>query len=163
MTERNSKENEAQYSLQIAHNKLIRIIANTDNEELQNAFLDYETLTGKVLADGIIKKFFELSEENPMTKKSAEEIAREIFYSPATNGKAEESIANGARLIEEYSRQSLPEPPSDESQQEIEKKLFFRLNEFLNDMEIKDDKVSQDNVSTLAKRLVQDYNIEEKF
>jgi len=36
--------------------------------------------------------------------KTAKEIAKEIFYSPATNGKAEESILNGEKLIEEYAK-----------------------------------------------------------
>jgi hypothetical protein len=36
--------------------------------------------------------------------KTAREIAEEIFYSPATNGKAEQSILNGEKLIEEYAK-----------------------------------------------------------
>ena len=38
----------------------------------------------------------------PMT---AEEIAKEIFYSPASNGKYVDSISNGAKLIEEHANE----------------------------------------------------------
>lgn len=38
------------------------------------------------------------------TNQTPEEIAKTIFYSPATNGKAEESIKKGAELIERYSQ-----------------------------------------------------------
>lgn len=40
-------------------------------------------------------------------KITSREIAEKIFYSPATNGKAEESIANGVKLIESYTQQAI--------------------------------------------------------
>jgi hypothetical protein len=34
-------------------------------------------------------------------------ISKTIFYSPATNGKAPESISNGEKLIKEYSKETI--------------------------------------------------------
>lgn len=40
---------------------------------------------------------------------TAKEIARKIFYSPATNGKAEQSIIDGEKMILEYGQPQMHE------------------------------------------------------
>lgn len=60
-------------------------------------------------------------------RKTAEEIVREIFYSPATNGQAETSIANGIKLVEQYASQSHPKEAEEGGSVEELKKKFIKL------------------------------------
>lgn len=57
-----------------------------------------------------------------MTKEKIREVVEKIFYSPATNGKAEESINNGVQLIN-----SLLTPAADVQERAKELELFKRL------------------------------------
>lgn len=51
----------------------------------------------------------ELMEEPKIHESTtARIIAEKIFYSPATNGKAEQSITDGERLIEAYAKKHQP-------------------------------------------------------
>lgn len=38
---------------------------------------------------------------------TSQQISKEIFYKPATNGKAEQSITEGVELIDEHVKQAL--------------------------------------------------------
>lgn len=41
--------------------------------------------------------------------KTAKQISEEIFYKPATNGKAQKSIQEGSELIENYAKEKIKE------------------------------------------------------
>lgn len=99
---------------------------------------------------------------------TAEEISRAIFYKPATNGKAEQSIKEGAKLIEDYVKEKIKSltPPDAVEENKCNIEQYLKEKETVKAYDLEQDrlyKIDLDNFNEDLKKYFKDNLIEGCF